>query len=153
MAKVWLGVDPGVSGGLASIHRGGRACAESMPDTEKGIWKWFKTDSPVYIIAVIEKVGGYVGGHPHPGSSMFTFGVSYGGLRMALVAAGIRFEAVTPSVWQKALGVPTKTKSESKADHKNKLKKFAADLFPELKVTLATADALLLAWYARRTYG
>jgi hypothetical protein len=103
----------------------------------------------MYSFAVIEKVGGYIG-KPQPGSAMFKFGMSYGGLRMALIAAGISFLEVTPQQWQKTLGVSTKKKNETKGKFKNRLKALAQQIFPSVKVTLATADALLLAEYARR---
>jgi hypothetical protein len=96
---------------------------------------------------------------------------------MALIAAGIRFEDVPPQKWQKALGIAPrksgKTKMVSSADDpkvpflctelrevggesktvfKNRLKAKAQQLFPEQKVTLATADALLLLEYCTRIY-
>ncbi len=62
---------------------------------------------------------------------------------MALVAAGIAFDEVTPQRWQKMLGC------RSKGD-KNVTKRRAQDLFPQVRVTHALADALLLAEYCRR---
>ena len=81
---------------------------------------------------------------------MFKFGMSYGGLRMALTAAQIPFESATPQNWQKSLGIGKKGKTETRTSFKNRLKAKAQQLFPNLKVTLATSDALLLAEYCRR---
>lgn len=151
---VYLGIDPGASGGLASIAADGTK-AVSMPQTERDIWEWFYEFHPdMNPFAIIEKVGGYIqreGGNP--GSAMFKFGMSYGGLRMALVAAGIPFDEVTPQAWQKALGISSRGKTETRGMFKNRLKAKAQQLFPSVKVTLATADALLLAEYCRRTKG
>lgn len=150
--KIYIGVDPGASGGMAVLRESG-AEAVAMPDTEFDIWDWFSTlrltgdDIP---FAVIEKVGGFIQGSPQPGSAMFKFGASYGGLRMALVAAGIPFEEVTPQAWQKALGIAKRKSNESKSQFKNRLKARAQQLFPDYKITLATCDALLLAEYCRR---
>ena len=80
---------------------------------------------------------------------MFKFGMSYGGLRMALVAAGIPFTAVTPQKWQKALGIPHRERTESKTQWKQRLKRKAEQLFPNHKLTLAISDALLIAHYCR----
>jgi len=75
--------------------------------------------------------------------SAFSFGRGYGNLEMALTAAGISFERVRPQVWQKALGCMTK-------GDKNVSKRKAQELFPDRKITHATADALLIAYYGTR---
>ena len=75
--------------------------------------------------------------------SAFTFGQGFGHIEMALTAAGIPFERVSPQKWQKAMGCLTK-------GDKNVSKRRAQELFPHLKVTHATADALLIAAYGRR---
>jgi hypothetical protein len=63
---------------------------------------------------------------------------------MALVASGIPFERVTPAKWQRELGCLTK-------GDKNVTKRKAQELFPDVKVTHANADALLLAtWRGRQ---
>lgn len=151
---LYIGIDPGASGGLACLTPGG-VYHTPMPETERDVWDWVN-DTPKYrangspCFAVIEKVGGYIQGNKLPGSAMFNFGRSYGGLRMALIAAGIPFEEATPQRWQKTLGIPSRKKDESKGQFKNRLKARAQQLFPSVKVTLATADALLIAEYCRR---
>lgn len=153
--KVYLGIDPGVSGGLALVSENGRSEAIPTPATERDIWEWFQWRGPNgqtvagADYAVIERV------HAMPGngvSGMFRFGQSYGFLRACLIAAGIPFEEVEARTWQKALGIsPRKIKAgESKTQFKNRLKNRAACLFPQITVTLATADALLIAEYCRR---
>lgn len=153
---VYIGIDPGSSGGLACLA-GRSTISGTMPETEADIYEWILSlkappwhDSERF--AVIEKVGGFIQGVPAPGSAMFKFGVSYGGLRMALIACGIPFEEVTPQKWQKALGIsPRDNKgNESKSAFKNRLKAKAQQLFPGEKITLAVADALLIAEYCRR---
>jgi hypothetical protein len=59
---------------------------------------------------------------------------------MALTAACIPFARIRPQVWQKELGCLTK-------GDKNVSKRKAQELFPSMKVTHATADALLIAKY------
>jgi Holliday junction resolvasome RuvABC endonuclease subunit len=108
--------------------------------TDRGIWETVKEWSQDASIAVLEKVHAM----PKQGvSSTFKFGTSFGELKMALVAAGIRFELVTPVQWQTFMGC------RSKGD-KNVTKQRAEQLFPGLKVTHKTADALLLAEMGRR---
>lgn len=156
---VWIGIDPGASGGLAYIW-GHRVEARHMSTTELDIWEWFvKLPKPFWaeqqcfgqVFAVVEKVQGFIG-IAQPGSAAFKFGFNAGFLRGCLVASGIPFEEVPPQRWQKALGVTPRKKSESKTQWKNRLKQHAERLFPNIKITLATADALLMAEYARRTH-
>lgn len=135
-----------LSGGLKLVS--GATGATSMPKTERDVWEWVLAVSRRgEVFAVIEKV------HAMPGngvSGMFKFGMGYGGLRMALVAASIPFEDVTPQAWQKAMGVVQRGKTETKTQFKNRLKAKAQQLFPDKEVTLSTADALLIAEFGRR---
>lgn len=165
---IFVGIDPGASGGLVALYSDGSVRFCRMQNTEEGVWNWMKTFARPHVmpvVAIIEKVSGYVG-VGQPGSAMFNFGVSYGGLRMALVAAGIPFEAATPQEWQKFLGIPPRRKGgvreygresmvdagESKSQWKNRLKAKAEQLFPRLVVTLDVADALLIAHYCKVKY-
>lgn len=148
-----VGVDPGQNGGLVFLYEK-IVIATAMPETERDIWEWFSsvsktTHSSGYpdVVAVIEKVHSF----PKQGlASTFKFGWGYGGLRMAMHAAGIRFEDVPPRTWQKALGISPKKATETVRQWKNRLKAKAQQLFPEVEVMLQTADALLIAEYCRR---
>jgi hypothetical protein len=55
----------------------------------------------------------------------------------------IRTELITPQKWQKKLGLGT-SKGLTPTQWKNKLKAEAQRLFPDIRVTLKTADALLI---------
>ena len=140
-----IGVDPGANGGIAWITDG-KACVEKMPDTLQDLWEL------VVSISLEAGTGGMgirayleaVSSSPQMGVvSAFSFGRGYGNLEMALTAAGIPFERVRPQVWQKALGCMTK-------GDKNVSKRRAQELFPDRKITHATADALLIAHYGTR---
>ena len=139
-----IGVDPGANGGIAWITDG-KACVEKMPDTLQDLWELIRdiTNHPRSSLdgrkykAYLEAVSS----SPQMGVvSSFSFGRGYGNLEMALTAAGIPFERVRPQVWQKALGCMTK-------GDKNVSKRKAQELFPDRKITHATADALLIAHY------
>lgn len=144
-----LGLDPGKSGGLAVVDIHGNAIAWKMPETERDISDLCEAVSEYKPFAAIEKVHAM----PKQGvKSTFTFGHGYGGLRMALICNRIRFEEVTPRKWQADLGCPTAKKDEPKTKHKNALKGKAQQWFPDLRVTLSTCDALLIAEWARRKF-
>lgn len=154
----YVGIDPGKSGGIAWLNPDG-SCAHmvDMPDTEHAIFEALSGVSFAHhkMVAVIERV------HSFPGqgvASSFTFGMGYGGLRMALIALGIPFEEVEPSKWQNQLDIPPrrkrqgKRKEESKSHFKKRLIARAEQVFPGERVTNKTADALLIALYCRRRH-
>jgi crossover junction endodeoxyribonuclease RuvC len=142
-----IGIDPGGSGGIA-WHDGERARVVKMPATLQDLWELmnnirqdsFREGSWAKTTAYLEQV------HSMPGqgvASSFKFGNGFGHLEMALTAAGIPFVRVSPQKWQGALGCRT-------GGDKNVSKARAQELFPDLKPTHATADALLIMEYGRR---
>jgi Holliday junction resolvasome RuvABC endonuclease subunit len=135
-----IGIDPGQSsGGIAVVDGQGFANAEAIGKmTERDIWEFIQQHGADK--AYIEQVGAFPG---QGRSSIFKFGQNYGLLRGLLIAAGIPFETVTAGVWQKNM------RCLSKGD-KNVTKARAQELYPELRITHSTADALLIATYGRR---
>jgi len=137
----FLGIDPGISGASVVIDREGTFVSyikgkETLTDQAN----WFSEFSADVTFAVIERV------HSMPGqgvASSFKFGMSYGCSRMILAYAAIPHEYVTPMSWQKVMKCRT-------GGDKNITKAAAQKLFPNIKVTHAIADALLIAEYARR---
>jgi crossover junction endodeoxyribonuclease RuvC len=137
----YMGIDPGASGGIATV--GSMIQAFPMPKTERDLWQLINNLSKQGVdFAYIEKVHAM----PKQGvTSMFSFGQNYGMLRGMMIATGIPFDEVTPQKWQKRLECLTK-------GDKNVSKAKAQQLFPNLKVTHATADALLIAQYCYMSF-
>lgn len=137
----YLGIDPGLSGGLAVVDSDGcPAAITKMPETERDILDWLLTAPPHISFAMIE----FVSSSPQMGvTSAFTFGKGYGVLIGLLTACGIPFEFVRPLKWQTKLGCKT-------GGDKNVSKRKAQQLWPDQKITHATADALLIAEYCRQ---
>lgn len=140
-----LGIDPGASGGLAWQH-GDKVGAVRMPQCDSEV-----LDQLVYIsdlsfpdtpACYLEKVSGFIG-KPQPGSAMFKFGRNFGFLAGVLMTLKFKIVLVTPQKWQKNLGIGAKGE-RSQAEWKRVLRDEATRLFPEQKVTLAVADALLI---------
>lgn len=149
---LFYGIDPGVSGGFAALNEHGHVCAVSKaPETDRDICDWLETAGgmladPRPVHAYIEKVN--PGVFARPGAKMgvvsaFTFGGGYRALKMALTATRIPYDEVLPVKWQTAMGCRS-------GGDKNITKARAQALFPEIKVTHATADALLIAEFCRR---
>ncbi len=159
--RVYLGIDPGENGGIAAICSDGTETVK-MPDTEKDVFDYLAGwDINYKVTAFLEQID------PRPtswydkskgrwtASILKSTCLIYGNylfLRGLLIASGISFFSEQPQSWQKGLKIPKKEKSETPAQWKNRLKGRAQQLFPNLKITLATADALLMAEYCRRCH-
>lgn len=140
----YIGIDPGKNGGIAIIMNG-RIEAVKMPNTEKEIYEQLKNYKAYGKIkmCLLEKVHSM----PQQGvKSTFTFGQHYGFLRGCLIALGIPFDDISPNKWQRKLNCLTK-------GDKNITKQKAQQLYPILKITHYTADAVLIAHYAKYFYG
>lgn len=151
---VYVGIDPGASGGIAYFVSG-KMYAEKISDeglvgirdqviriNSLGIAHW-----------VIEDVHGYMGPNRHQarGSAMFNFGENKGWWKMAITFCN-GFPEQVPSVQCfKEMGMK-KDKDETENKWKNRLKSLAMSMFPYMNVTLATADAILFAEYCRRLH-
>jgi crossover junction endodeoxyribonuclease RuvC len=102
-----LGIDPGLSGGLALIRPEGFTTeATPMPVAGgeidvRGIYAWLQSmmfHAGGNCVAYVEKVGAM----PKQGvSSTFKFGKGYGQVLGALAAMGIDTRLVTPQAWKK----------------------------------------------------
>jgi hypothetical protein len=151
--KTIIAIDPGVSGGIA-VESFGKTFCHAMPATQGdllGLIRDLKSAADVEgaeTVCVLEEVNGFVG-KAQPGSAMFKFGEGYGFLKGVVQALGIRLVLVRPQVWQRVFGLGTASRCASKSEWKNKLKGEAQRRFPELTVTLQTADALLLLDWVR----
>jgi len=97
----------------------------------------------------MERVGGYIG-HAQPASSAFNFGHNAGFLLGVCMTLGLRVELVMPQKWQKPFSLGSSKACASKTEWKNKIKSLAERLFPNIKVTLATSDALMILEWGRR---
>ena len=144
---IYLGIDPGESGAIAWIddNKPGYQLLKGL--TEQDVLTTIYDLSMSECFAFIEQV------HSMPSQgvvSVWKFSGSYHGLRMALAAAGIRRETVTPGEWQKEFGLLRKNKEETKTEKKNRHKARAQELFPMFKISHGNADALLISEYCRR---
>lgn len=147
MERVFIGIDPGLAGGIAVLGEDGEVLdVTKMPGTPLDILYYLERWKERDVVCVLEDVG-----HGMPGQSSSAtakFARHVGHLEMALLALGYMTTTVTPQKWQKTFQLG-KSSGHSKTEWKNKLKAKAQQLFPSLgkKITLATSDALLLAFY------
>lgn len=144
-----MGVDPGVSGGLAVLRgdgtliymRGfsGAMLHGELIDVMKCAIGLLKAQDSRECF--MEKVG-FIRGDG--GKGAFTFGTINGLLRGCSLALNVTVHDVYPALWQSRLECLT-------GGNKNVSKRRALELFPGERITHAVADALLIAEYGRRT--
>jgi hypothetical protein len=156
MSNLVIAIDPGNKGGVASGVAGVPPRLDKLPPEGAELVALLRdivSSSKEYdggeVSLVLEQVGGYAG-TGHPGSSMFRFGQSYGTVLGVAAAMGMNAELVTPQVWQRRLNIGVRG-LRTKSQWKSLLRKHAISLYPTLKPTLQTADALLL-WHAKTTW-
>ncbi len=150
---VYLGIDPGVSGGIAGVTATGELVqAVKMPETPAELCELLEgIAAPLRPFGrrprcVLELVAAFAPkGQRMGATSAFTFGKGFGRLESALAAAKIPVDLAVPRKWQAAMQCVTH-------GDKNISKARALQLFPGFPVTHATADAMLIAEYCRRMY-
>lgn len=152
-----FGADPGASGAIAFI-RSEAGAVEGVGTigndcSERDTCDWIESVLDDYNMQIFHAYIERVSASPGAGvSGMFRFGQSYGRLSMLFTAHKVSFDLIGPHTWQQAMGCarPKGEAKESQTTHKNRTKARAQQLFPNLKITHAIADALLIAEYGRR---
>ena len=134
-------LDPGKSGGYAVCHEGLGAITLHNLEGLSELLDHVAEYKSEHREAVIEEVPCYCG-KDIPGSSTFKLGYSCGMLEGAFRGLEIPVHFVGPKMWQKGLSGLT---GFTGAPRKRVLKEHAHRLYPILKPTLKTADALLIA--------
>lgn len=141
--KTTIAVDPGASGGVA------------FSNEEDGIYATINLNPLTTLLGeieilrnaghememVVEDIPPYVQGNNIPGSSAFKMGVSFGLIQGIALGERIPCFLVRPKDWQKHLIGKNGPKGP---ERKRALRDIAKELYPELKPTLKTCDAILL---------
>jgi hypothetical protein len=147
-----IAIDPGKKGGIACKDQTDHVFVDTMPDTLRDLWDYFKAIRDAHgqdeVLAVIEKTGTHVKGNN--ASASCTFARSCGHLEMALTASEISWFDVTPQKWMKHFGALPKDKTERKRVIKERMQR----RYPSISVTLTNADALgILTWAIEKERG
>lgn len=133
-------IDPGKNGGLA-VYIDGKITLHNLPEDLAELRELLPCGCPV----ILEKVPPFIG-RLIPSSASFKLGKSCGLLEGFCIGRQHPLQLVTPQAWQAGLGV------SKLGNWKGNLKAEANRRFPsiEQRITLQTADALLLLDYALR---
>jgi hypothetical protein len=150
-----IAVDPGASGGIAWAEGNAYALALPMPHSVADVIHllrdlirgWGQNPRAELWLEDIPKFVGKA----IPASSAAVLFRNFGYIEGAATALGLRVIMVKPHDWQKHFKLGTKKDCASTTEWKNKLKSEAVRRFPNLNVTLKTADALLILDFAKNS--
>ena len=152
----YIGIDPGVKGAIASIDST-NTYTEPLKHSKYEPLTTLESMANKFTIICVEKV------QPRPSNSLRSIVTScknWGRLQAHLELLDCAVIYITPQEWQKDLRLrrywkrpknitDDKWQSMKYNMRKQLHKKEAIKLFPELRVTLINADALLIAHYIR----
>ena len=146
--KVYIGIDPGASGGITAILNTNipkilSCSAFKELGNARFVLELLKSQK-IELHALIENVHAF----PTDGrSSAFKFGKNAGQWEGLLTAFAIPFDKVVPHKWMSWYGEMPKNKQERKNKLKELAQKVLDDCGEKQKATLKTADAILIANY------
>ena len=153
-----IGVDPGAAGGLAVFVPGKLAKTVKMPKDITELKEFFAYFAEYYSpIVFLEKLSvrpddvAVDGGKAALGKlyRIQKMMANYEHLKAIIEAAGIPYVMVHPCSWQTKLNLRVKGEQVEKRERKRRYQMRAAALYPEVKVTLWNADALLIMHFGR----
>ena len=147
----YIGIDPGISGGITVIDEEGSIFAYKCPKSSEDMALTFQicmgNTSSDNIMLLMERVWA------RPGNAVraaFTYGVNYGQWLGISSSHEIKMNTVIPAKWITWTGCPKALKRDVR---KRWLKEKARELYPDVnKLTLATSDAILITHYAKEEY-
>ena len=150
MQTIFIGIDPGKTGGIACIDAE-TGFASTAPFSSVELIKLCSDNHrSIRCICCLEKVGA----RPNQGvTSMFNFGQNVGYIKGVLESFGIPYQEITPQKWKSEFGLNSDKAASAEVCRK---------LFPNVSLLASErskkphdgmAEALLMAEYARRKFG
>lgn len=151
MKNAIIGIDSGASGGVCVLYpdrEGKSSPIGSISELYDFLVQvsGYAYDHELAVECFVEEVTGYIAGYPQPASRSFVLGKSYGSILGLLVGLSIPFKTVRPQKWQQGL---SGIRGIEYTERKRRLKEIATERYPQLKPTLKTADAILIADYGK----
>ena len=147
-SKIYVGIDPGKSGALCVIEDDfikAYPCPDNVQDMALMFAMAISVNETKTVVAYIEKVCA----RPTDGrASIWKFAENYGVWLGIAGAYEVDLKTVAPQRWIKYFETPKLEKNKRKRYLRDK----ARSMYPDLKkVSLKTADAILIATYAKET--
>lgn len=153
-ARIVIGIDPGANGGIAIWDKEcGLASVAKMPKDIadlRELLDYYKTNVEGNPIVFLEKLSvrpddvAMQGGKMNLGKlyRIQKMMGAYEQLKAIIGISGVPYVMVHPMSWQSKLGI--RQTGEEKAERKRRFERLAGAWYPNIKVTLWNADALLI---------
>ena len=147
----YIGIDPGISGGIAVIKYDGTIEAFKCPKSSEEMALLFQILIGRTPAADIKLLMERVWARPtNAVRAAFSYGVNYGQWLGIAATHEIQMNTVIPVKWIQWVECPKALKRDVR---KRWLKEKAGELYPDVnKLTLATSDAILITHYAKEEY-
>ena len=153
--KLFVGIDPGMNGGIAFIKPEMEAdyiqairCPKTAYEMARILDVGMATNktSPDDVVLFVEHVWSF----PGDGRvSAFRFGYNYGLWKGIAASNELDVYNIAPRRWQGTFDIPNNLQGR---DRKRWLKEHAESLYPNIKVTFNVGDAILIASYGKDCY-
>ena len=147
----YIGIDPGISGGVAVIDEEGNIKAYKCPKSSEEMALLFQIIINKTPTGNIKLLMERVWARPtNAVRAAFSYGVNYGQWLGVAATHEVQMNTALPIEWIKWIGCPKALKKDVR---KRWLKEKAGKLYPDInKLTLATSDAILITHYAKEEY-
>ena len=147
----YIGIDPGVSGGIAVIDEKGIMMAYKCPKSSDEMSLLFQMCMGSTSAANIKLLMERVWARPtNAVRAAFSYGVNYGQWLGIVATHEVEMNTAIPVEWIKWVGCPKALKRDVR---KRWLKEKAGELYPNVnKLTLATSDAILITHFAKEEF-
>lgn len=146
-----IGIDPGVSGGIAIYRLNQRTEVVKMPRELLELKEWFNymkgICNPLVFVEKVQLRPDDVNDNPGKAFRVQKLLAEFEKLKTIIAMCDIPFVLVHPQKWQNSLKL--RVKGEDKQQRKNRYKNAAGNLYPEIKATLWNADALMIMHFGR----
>ena len=146
----YIGIDPGAGGGIAVIDGRGQMKAFKCPKSSEEMALLFEVTmgntAPDKIRLLMERVWA----RPNNAvRSAFAYGVNYGQWMGIIACHEVPLQTCLPNQW---ISYYKCDKNLEYQERKRWLKEKAKSLYPNLNITLTTADSILIADYAMKEH-
>lgn len=146
-----IGIDPGVSGGIAVYRPNHKTEVLKMPRELMNLKDWFHhmtgICNPLVFVEKVQLRPDDVNDNPGKAFRVQKLLAEFEKLKTIIAMCDVPFVLVHPQKWQNTLKL--RVKGEEKPERKKRYKDAAGNLYPEITATLWNADALMIMHFGR----
>ena len=148
---IYIGVDPGADGALATLYEDGCIAVVDCPSTFFKMARLVEGYKDMTVMVGIEKVNPF---YKSAAKSAFAFGANFAAWQTAFACFHIPYELISPRIWQKATIGPTKglDTKELSCGQAEILYPRAQLKTPRGRMLDGRCDALMIATYLKIKY-